>query len=79
MIAMNDVPHHLDSTYTTDRTGAPVFQGHALSGGRYRGLYTAKIIADVDAADGLPFALRFDLIAGASIGGILALYTAAQI
>lgn len=79
MIAMNDVPRHFNSTDTTDRAGAPVFQVLALSGGGYRGLYTAKIIADIEAADGVPFARRFDLIAGTSIGGILALALALEI
>src|ERR1700728_3213622 len=79
MIAMNDVPRHFNSTNTTDRLSAPVFQVLALSGGGYRGLYTAKIIADIEAGDGVPFARRFDLIAGTSIGGILALALAPEI
>src|SRR6202051_1718525 len=79
MIAMNDVPRHFNSTDTTDRAAAPVFQVLALSGGGYRGLYMAKIIADIEAADGVPFARLFDLIAGTSIGGILALALALEI
>lgn len=55
------------------------FQILALSGGGYRGLYTAKIIADIEAEIKAPIATRFDLIAGTSIGGILALALAMEI
>lgn len=51
----------------------------ALSGGGYRGLYTAKILADVEQHIGEPIATRFDLVAGTSIGGILALALAMEI
>ena len=49
------------------------FQILALSGGGFRGLYTAKILADIEDEINEPIARRFDLIAGTSIGGILAL------
>ena len=49
------------------------FQVLALSGGGYRGLYTARVIADLEQAIGGAIARRFDLIAGTSVGGILAL------
>jgi predicted acylesterase/phospholipase RssA len=78
-MAMIDVPRHFHSIHTTDRPALPVFQVLALSGGGYRGLYTAKIIAEIEAADCVPFARRFDLIAGTSIGGILALALALEI
>lgn len=55
------------------------FQMLALSGGGYRGLYTAQILADIEAHIGAPIASRFDLIAGTSIGGILALALACEI
>jgi patatin-like phospholipase/acyl hydrolase len=55
------------------------FQVLALSGGGYRGLYTAKILADLEEDIGGPIARRFDLIAGTSIGGILALAIAMEI
>lgn len=42
----------------------------ALSGGGFRGLYTAKIIADVEREINAPLASRFDLITGTSIGGV---------
>jgi len=51
----------------------------ALSGGGYRGLYTAKLIALLEEKTGLPFARHFDLLAGTSIGGILALALACEI
>ena len=49
------------------------FQVLALSGGGYRGLYTARILADFEQFTGRSIADHFDLIAGTSIGGILAL------
>lgn len=55
------------------------FQALALSGGGFRGLYTARILADVEQRIGQPIATRFDLIAGTSIGGILALAVACEI
>lgn len=42
-------------------------------------LYTAKILADVERETNAPIATRFDLIAGTSIGGILALAAALEI
>ncbi|MBS3911622.1 MAG: patatin-like phospholipase family protein [Hydrogenophaga sp.] len=55
------------------------FQVLALSGGGFRGLYTAKVIADVEREIDAPLASRFDLITGTSIGGILALALALEI
>lgn len=55
------------------------FQILALSGGGYRGLYTARILADLEQDIGQCIATRFDLIAGTSIGGILALAVAMEI
>lgn len=55
------------------------FQALALSGGGYRGLYTARLLADVEQHLGTPLATHFDLIAGTSIGGILALALASRI
>ena len=51
----------------------------ALSGGGYRGLYTAKLISLIEKHTKRPFASHFDLIAGTSIGGILALALAREI
>lgn len=45
----------------------------ALSGGGGRGLFTAAVLEQLETAIGAPIASRFDLIAGTSVGGILAL------
>lgn len=45
----------------------------ALSGGGARGLFTAQVLANLEKAVGTPLANRFDLIAGTSVGGILAI------
>ena len=55
---------------------AGTFQILALSGGGYRGLFSARILADFEQFTGRPTAAHFDLIAGTSIGGILALAVA---
>jgi hypothetical protein len=51
----------------------------ALSGGGARGRFTAKVLANLEKAVGGPLANRFDLIAGTSVGGILALGLAKEI
>lgn len=61
------------------RPAARRFQMLALSGGGYRGLYTARVIADLEREFGAPIARRFDLLAGTSVGGILALALAQEI
>jgi patatin-like phospholipase/acyl hydrolase len=53
------------------------FQILCLSGGGYRGLYTATVLEELEAKAKKPLAECFDLIAGTSIGGILALGLAA--
>lgn len=45
----------------------------ALDGGGLRGIFTAAVLAEAEAAYGPEFLQRFDLIAGTSTGGILAL------
>lgn len=65
---------------SADRSGTSArFQVLALSGGGFRGLYTAKVLADLEDSLGAPIASRFDLIAGTSIGGILSLAVALEI
>lgn len=54
------------------------FQILSLSGGGFLGLYTAAVLASLEERSGQPLAQRFDLIAGTSIGGIIALGLAAQ-
>lgn len=51
----------------------------ALSGGGYRGLYTATILRRLEQSFGQPLARHFDLICGTSAGGLLALGLAAEI
>lgn len=55
------------------------FQILALSGGGYKGLYTATVIADFEEHTDRRFASHFDLLSGTSIGGILALALASEI
>ncbi|MDD9800690.1 MAG: CBASS cGAMP-activated phospholipase [Gammaproteobacteria bacterium] len=49
------------------------FQILALSGGGFRGLYTATVLAGLEKEAGKPIAQCFDLICGTSIGGMIAL------
>lgn len=51
----------------------------SLSGGGYLGLYTISVLAALEEACGVPIARRFDLIAGTSVGGIIALGLAAEV
>jgi uncharacterized protein len=44
----------------------------ALSGGGYLGLYSAAVLAALEDEIGEPIGRRFDLIAGTSVGGIIA-------
>lgn len=72
---MSDTPQK----YEIDGDGGPPenpldgrFQILALSGGGYRGLFTASILAQLEAEAGCPLRDRFDVITGTSIGSILA-------
>lgn len=58
---------------------APPFRILSLAGGGYLGLYTACVLAELEARAGEPLARRFDLIAGTSVGGILAVALAFEI
>lgn len=47
----------------------------SLSGGGYRGLFTARLLAHIEAMNGHgdePIGSRFDMIAGTSVGGLIA-------
>lgn len=57
---------------------AKPFHVLALSGGGYRGLYTATVLAELERAMGAPLARHFDLLCGTSAGGMLALGLAAE-
>ncbi|WP_280529919.1 CBASS cGAMP-activated phospholipase [Methylobacterium bullatum] len=57
-----------------DAAGGQVpFQILCLSGGGYMGLYTASVLARIEKQTGRRIADSFDLIAGTSVGGIIAL------
>jgi hypothetical protein len=60
-------------------TGIPTYHVLALSGGGYRSLYTATVLAELETVLGRPIASHFDLICGTSAGGMLALGLAAEI
>ena len=51
----------------------------SLAGGGYLGLYTARVLAELEVRAGVPLARRFDLIAGTSVGAILALGLAYEV
>jgi len=55
------------------------FRMLSLAGGGYLGLYTAGVLASLEERLGEPLARRFDLIAGTSVGGILALALAYEL
>jgi len=51
----------------------------SLSGGGYLGLYTAVVLAGLEQRAGEPLGRRFDLIAGTSVGGVLAMALAFEV
>ena len=51
----------------------------SLSGGGFRGLYTAHVLAVLEERAGRPLARCFDLLCGTSIGGIIAMALALEI
>ena len=55
------------------------FQALALTGGGYRGLFTAKSLAVVESYTKTPISRYFDLTTGTSIGGIVALASAFEV
>lgn len=59
-------------------TEAP-FQALALTGGGYRGLFTARVLEVMETECGDPIARHFDLVCGTSIGGIIALAAAFEV
>lgn len=54
------------------------FQILAVSGGGYRGLYAAEVLARLEAQAKRPLGQCFDLISGTSVGGLLALAIAME-
>jgi uncharacterized protein len=57
----------------------PEFRILSLSGGGYLGFYTALVLADLEKRAGKPIGQCFDLVAGTSIGGIVALAVAREV
>lgn len=51
----------------------------ALSGGGFLGLYSAAVMAALEAEIGEPIGRRFDLIAGTSVGGVIAAAAACEL
>ncbi|HKJ73572.1 MAG TPA: patatin-like phospholipase family protein [Alphaproteobacteria bacterium] len=58
---------------------ATPFQILSLSGGGYLGYYTISVLVELEKRAGRPLAQCFDLTAGTSIGGIIALCLAREI
>ena len=54
------------------------FQILSLSGGGFLGLYTISVLAELERQVRRPIASCFDLLAGTSVGGIIALGLAAE-
>jgi len=55
------------------------FQALALTGGGYRGLFTARVLQEIEDHINEPIGRRFDLTYGTSIGGIIALAVAFEV
>src|SRR6185437_1286430 len=55
------------------------FHALALTGGGYRGLFTARALQVIEEHIQQPIGSRFDLICGTSIGGIIALAVAFEV
>jgi len=51
----------------------------SLSGGGFFGLYSVSVLAAIEKEAGRPLARNFDLLAGTSVGGIIALGLAAEV
>jgi len=55
------------------------FQGLALTGGGFRGIFAAQALAAIEAKIEQPIGRKFDLLCGTSIGGIVALAAAFEV
>ena len=64
---------------STGKPRAMPFRILALSGGGFLGLYTAALLAALEKRSGEPIGRRFDLIAGTSVGAILASAVALEV
>lgn len=68
-----------NETVTMPPASRAPFRTLALSGGGFLGLYTAAVLSGMEARAGAPLGRRFELLAGTSIGGILALALAFEV
>lgn len=64
---------------TQNKPTSKEFRILSLSGGGFLGLYTAVVLADLEKRVGEPLGRRFDLIAGTSVGGLLAMALAFEV
>ena len=55
------------------------FQSLALTGGGFRGLFTARVLQVIEEHIRVPIGRRFDLTCGTSVGGIVALAVAYEV
>lgn len=55
------------------------FHALALTGGGFRGLFSAQVLASIEEATNQPVGQHFDLICGTSIGGIVAIAAAFEV
>lgn len=62
----------LDEARKRRRKVVPPFQILCLSGGGFRGLFSIRVIEEMEQRAGVPLRDCFDLVAGTSIGGIVA-------
>jgi uncharacterized protein len=70
---MNSGPHQNATSSSDARCGRGRFQVLALDGGGAKALFTAHVLARLEADLGIRVTDSFDLIAGTSAGGIIAL------
>lgn len=77
--ALHDRPVNASSQPSALPPRRETFKVLSLAGGGFLGLYTACVLEALEARAGRPLARCFDLIAGTSIGGILALALAFEV
>jgi len=66
----------LGAVGSNERRAVTPRQVLALSGGGFRGAFTVRVLSRLEAASKQPLRERFDLLAGTSIGGLLAIAVA---
>lgn len=72
MSASPELEHRLHDTATPVRPLQPRRQVLALSGGGYRGLFTARVLEHLEQAAGSPIRKHFQLYVGTSAGALIA-------